>query len=71
MAGANAIDLDVNYSFLGDGVFRLESYQDGVNVNRNASDYSRQTRNVTNKSVIRIPLSAGGGWIGRLSPVAP
>ena len=32
-------DLEIDLSFLGEGSFRMETYQDGVNANRMASDY--------------------------------
>jgi len=40
-------DLDVDLSFLPGGTFSMDSYQDGVNADRLASDYKRTKSKVT------------------------
>ena len=34
-------DLEVDLSFLPSGAFSMDTYQDGVNADRNASDYKK------------------------------
>src|SRR5436190_21245703 len=37
-------DLEIDFSFLPDGNFTLDSYEDGVNADRNASDFRKTTK---------------------------
>ncbi len=59
-------DLEVDFSFLPDGNFTLDSYEDGVNADRNASDYKKTTRQVNQSTKLKIHLAPGGGWAGRV-----
>jgi alpha-glucosidase len=59
-------DLEVDFSFLPDGNFTLDSYEDGVNADRNASDYKKMTRPVSKTTKLKIHLAPGGGWAARI-----
>jgi alpha-glucosidase len=59
-------DLEVDFSFLPEGNFTLDSYEDGVNADRNASDYKKMTRQVSKTTKLRIHLLPGGGWAARI-----
>jgi alpha-glucosidase len=59
-------DLDVDFSFLPDGNFTLDAYQDGVNADRNASDYKKTTSQVSKTTKLKIHLAPGGGWAARI-----
>lgn len=59
-------DLEVDFSFLPNGNFMLDSYEDGVNADRNASDYKKTTRQVNRSTKLKIHLAPGGGWAGRV-----
>jgi alpha-glucosidase len=59
-------DLTVNLSFLGDGNFTAEIFQDGVNAVRAPIDYKRVTKQVSSKDQLTIHLAPGGGWVARL-----
>jgi len=59
-------DLEIDFSFLPDGNFRLESYEDGFNAERNASDYVKRTTEVNRSSKLKIHLASGGGWAARI-----
>jgi alpha-glucosidase len=63
---ARALDLDL--SFLPPGTFSMDSYQDGVNADRFASDYKRTKVKVTNSQKLKITLAPGGGWAARIHP---
>ena len=52
----------------GDGSFRMETYQDGVNANRMASDYKLVRSGVTQDTRMKIHLAEGGGWAARIHP---
>jgi alpha-glucosidase len=61
-------DLVVDFSFLPQGTFSLDEYADGVNADRNASDYKRQKIQVTKATKLNIHLAPGGGWAARIQP---
>ncbi|HEX4485542.1 MAG TPA: glycoside hydrolase family 97 protein [Terriglobales bacterium] len=61
-------DLDLDLSFLPAGNFTMDSYQDGVNANRNASDYKKTRSQVSNSKKMKITLAPGGGWAARIHP---
>jgi alpha-glucosidase len=56
-------DFLLDFSFLGEGEFQMESMRDGVNAARNAQDYKIETNMVNQDSTIPIKLSSGGGWV--------
>lgn len=62
-------ELKLNLSFLDNGKYSLEQFQDGVNANKYASDYSKLNETVTNKSIINIKLANGGGWIAKIQAI--
>ncbi|HLV88269.1 MAG TPA: glycoside hydrolase family 97 protein [Candidatus Sulfotelmatobacter sp.] len=59
-------NLDIDLSFLPDGNFTMDSYQDGMNADRNASDYKRVTAAVTRTTKVKLSLASGGGWVARI-----
>lgn len=61
-------DLEVDFSFLPEGNFTLDAYQDGVNADRNASDYKKTTTQITRATKLKIHLAPGGGWAARIHP---
>jgi alpha-glucosidase len=61
-------ELDIDLSFLPDGNYSMESYQDGVNADRFGSDF-RQIKNSVSKSTkLHLKLAPGGGWAARIHP---
>lgn len=61
-------DLDVDLSFLPEGNFTMEAYEDGVNANRYASDYKKTKSQVNKSGKFKIHLAPGGGWAARIHP---
>jgi alpha-glucosidase len=59
-------DLEVDFSFLPEGSFALDAYQDGVNADRNASDYKKSTQQITRTTKLKIHLAPGGGFAARI-----
>jgi len=59
-------DLEVDFSFLPEGSFTLDAYQDGVNADRNASDYKKSTQQITRSTKLKIHLAPGGGFAARV-----
>ena len=61
-------DLEIDLSFLPEGKFTMEAYQDGANADRYASDYKKTTTAVDRTSKLRLHLASGGGWAARIHP---
>jgi alpha-glucosidase len=61
-------DLEVDLSFLPEGNFMMDAYQDGVNADRYASDYKKTTTQVSKTTKLKIHLAPGGGWAARIHP---
>ena len=59
-------NLEIDLSFLPEGTFTMEAYQDGVNADRNASDYKKITTQVNRSTKLKLPLASGGGWAARI-----
>jgi len=68
MGNWTARDLDVDLSFLPDGNFTMDAYQDGINADHNASDYKKTSNQVSKASKMKIHLAPGGGWAARIHP---
>jgi alpha-glucosidase len=68
MTDWDARDLEVDFSFLPEGNFTLEAYQDGVNADRDARDYKKTTTQVNRATKLKIHLAPGGGWAARIHP---
>jgi alpha-glucosidase len=61
-----ARSVDIDLSFLSDGNFTMDAYQDGVNADRKASDYRKTTTQVNRNTKLRVQLASGGGWAARI-----
>jgi len=61
-------ELEIDFSFLPDGKFQMEAYQDGANADRNGSDYKLLKSQVNKGSKLKIQLAPGGGWAARIHP---
>jgi alpha-glucosidase len=55
-------ELAIDFSFLGDGMFRAEIFRDGTNADRDATDYKKEVLDVKKGDRIAIKLMNGGGW---------
>ena len=58
--------VDIDLSFLPDGNFTMDAYQDGVNAERDASDYKKSTTQVSRTTKLKLQLASGGGWAARI-----
>lgn len=59
-------DLKINFSFLNNGNYTIEIWQDGVNADRYASDYKKIIKTVSADDTMNIHLAPGGGWAARI-----
>ncbi len=68
MSDWTARELEVDFSFLPEGNFTMDAYQDGVNADRMASDYKKVKVQVNKGTKLKIKLAPGGGWAARIHP---
>jgi alpha-glucosidase len=66
MTNWTARELDIDLSFLPDGNFTMEAYQDGVNAHRYGSDYRQVKSQVSKSTKLALKLAPGGGWAARI-----
>lgn len=59
----NPCTMEIDTSFLGEGKWRAEIFADGVNADRDATDYVRKSETFKAGEKIKINLAPGGGWI--------
>jgi alpha-glucosidase len=67
----NARDITLDFSFLGKGNFEAEIFKDGINADRDATDYKKEIKKEVNASTkMNIHLANGGGWAARIKSTA-
>jgi alpha-glucosidase len=66
MSNWNARDLTLDATFLGEGNYEAEIFKDGINADRDATDYKREIVKLTGRDKISIHLAPGGGWAARI-----
>src|SRR5262245_41012829 len=66
MTNWTAREFELDFSFLSEGRYELESYEDGVNANRLGSDYTKRKKELSKTDKLRIKLAEGGGWAARI-----
>ena len=62
-------DLTLDFSFLKNGNYEAEIFKDGINADRDATDYKKEIIKVTATDKIKIHLAPGGGWAARIKHV--
>ena len=60
-------ELKLNLGFL-NGTYRAEIFADGINADRNPTDYVLQKAKIRSTEPLTIKLAPGGGWTARLTP---
>lgn len=63
-----ARELEIDGSFLPEGRFRMDAYQDGPNAHRYGNDYKKVRSQINKGSRLKITLAEGGGWAAKISP---
>ncbi len=69
MTNWDARDITLDFSFLPAGKYTTEVFKDGVNADRNATDYKKEIITITSGEKITIHLAPGGGWAARISKI--
>lgn len=70
MTNWDARDITLDFSFLPAGKYTAEVFKDGVNADRNATDYKKEIITISSGDKINIHLAPGGGWAARISKAA-
>lgn len=66
MTDWNARELRFKSDFLPEGEYEMETYQDGINADRNAQDYKRMVTRIKSGNMIRAAMAPGGGFVAVL-----
>lgn len=59
--------LELDLSFLGEGNFKGEVFKDGVNANKVARDYKKETIDIPSNRKLPISMASGGGYVIKIS----
>jgi len=71
MTNLDARTLTIDCSFLPAGSYTAEVFKDGVNADRDATDYTKEVIQVRSGDKLPVQLYGGGGWVARIYPAAP
>ena len=58
-----ARDMELDLSFLGEGEYQAEIFEDGINADRVGKDYKRKLIHIPADKKLRIHMAPGGGFI--------
>jgi len=58
--------LTLDLSFLGSGSYQATVFKDGVNADREATDYKKELLTISSTGTLVIQLAPGGGWAARI-----
>ena len=61
-------ELTLDLGFL-TGTYKAEVFSDGINADRDATDYTRTVQTVKGGQKLTVKMAPGGGWTARLTPV--
>jgi alpha-glucosidase len=59
-------ELTIDFSFLDNGNYRAEIFKDGINADRDATDYKKEVADIKKGDKLTVKLMNGGGWVARL-----
>ena len=66
MTNWTARDLSLDFSFLGEGDFQAVIFKDGINADRDGTDYIKEVIKISSGTKLNIHLAPGGGWAARI-----
>jgi alpha-glucosidase len=67
MTDATPREMVLDMSFLGEGVWTAEVFEDGINAERDPEDYRRFEDEVVAGAEVVATLAPGGGWVAKLT----
>lgn len=59
-------EITIDFSFLGEGEYSAEIFSDGINADRDATDYRKEAQTIRKGDKLTIKMMNGGGWAARL-----
>jgi len=62
MSNWDTRNLNLDFSFLGEGTYEAVIFKDGINADRDATDYKKEIIKISSGSKLEIKLAPGGGW---------
>ena len=66
MSNWKSKDIVLDFSFLGEGIYEAVIFKDGINADKDATDYKKEIIKVSASDKLTIHLSNGGGWAARI-----
>jgi alpha-glucosidase len=69
MTDWDARNLTLDFAFLGEGVYQATIFKDGMNADRDGTDYKKEVINISSGDKLNIQLAPGGGWAARLEKI--
>lgn len=61
-----ARDMELDLSFLGEGEYQAEIFEDGINADRVGKDYKRSIKQVYANRKLKIHMASGGGFVMKI-----
>jgi alpha-glucosidase len=61
-------DMELDLSFLPEGEYTMNIFQDGINADKYAGDYKHLITNVKSGDKVKIHMAPGGGYAAKISP---
>jgi alpha-glucosidase len=69
MTDWDARDIIIDFSFLGGGTYEAVVFKDGINADRDATDYKKEVIKISSGDKLNIHLAPGGGWAARIEKI--
>lgn len=69
MTDWNQREIELDFSFLGEGEFKATVFADGINADRAAVDYSKDVISIGGGEKLSVDMKPGGGWAAVIEPV--
>jgi alpha-glucosidase len=66
MTNWTAREITLDFSFLGSGNYQAVVFKDGINADREATDYKKEVIKISASDKLKIQLAPGGGWVARI-----
>ena len=66
MTNWTARELTIDFSFLPTGNYQAVIFKDGINADRDATDYKKETIKIASGGKVKVQLAPGGGWAARI-----
>lgn len=67
MTNWDARNMQLDLSFLGEGNFKGEVFKDGINADRAARDYRKETIDIPANKQLQVSMAPGGGYVIKIT----